>query len=135
MYHKEKRGGTMWFWWFVLVSDLLVPVIQIIFGWLMWKHGPKSVNNIYGYRTARSKKNPDTWKFANEHCGRIWWKAGLVLLVLTVLAHIPFYGADEDTLGNLCLIVTFIQLAVLIGSIFPTERALKRTFNEDGTRK
>ena len=58
-----------------------------------------------------------------------------MLLVLTVLAHIPFYGADEDTLGNLCLIVTFIQLAVLIGSIFPTERALKRTFNEDGTRR
>ena len=59
MYHKRKGVLAMWFWWFVLVSDLLVPVIQIIFGWLMWKHGPKSVNNIYGYRTARSKKNPD----------------------------------------------------------------------------
>ena len=58
-----------------------------------------------------------------------------VMLVLTVVAHILFYGADEDTLGNLCLIVTGVQLAFLIGSIFPTQWALKRTFNEDGTRK
>ena len=125
----------MWFWWFVLVSDLLIPVIQIVAGLMMWKCCPHSVNNVYGYRTKWSKKNPDTWKFAHEHCGRLWWKVGLTLLVLTVVAHIPFYGADEDAIGNLCLIVTCVQLVALIGSIFPTERALKRTFNEDGTRK
>ena len=125
----------MWFWWFVLISDLLIPVIQIIFGWVLWKHCPKSVKNVYGYRTKWSKKNRDTWKFAQEHCGRTWLKIGVALLILTVAAHIPFYGADEDTMGNLCLIVTGVQLAVLISSIFPTGRALKRTFNEDGTRK
>ena len=125
----------MWFWWFVLVSDLLIPVIQIVFGWILWKHCPKSVNNVYGYRTKWSKINGDTWKFANEHCGRNWFRVGIVLLVLTVVAHIPFYGAGEDAMGNLCLVVTLGQLAVLIGSIFPTERALKRTFNEDGSRK
>ena len=125
----------MWFWWFVLVSDLLVPVVQIVAGWMMWKHYPQSINNLYGYRTKLSKKNQDTWKFAHEHCGRLWWKVGLVLLVLTVGVHIPFYGADEDTIGNLCLIVTCVQMAALIGSIFPTQWALKRTFNEDGTRK
>ena len=125
----------MWFWWFVLMSDLLVPVIQIVAGWMLWKHCPRSINNVLGYRTKWSKKNQDTWTFANEYCGRMWWKVGLGLLVLTVAVHIPFYGADEDTIGNLCLIVTWVQLAVLIGSVFPTERALKRTFNEDGTRK
>ena len=125
----------MWFWWFVLVSDLLVPVIQILAGLMMWKHCPQSINNVLGYRTKWSKKNQDTWKFAHEHCGRTWRNVGLVLLVLTVLVHIPFYGANEDAIGNLCLIVTGIQLVVLIGSVFPTERALKRTFNENGSRK
>ena len=125
----------MWFWWFILISDLLVPVIQIGAGWMMRKCCPGSVNNVFGYRTKWSKKNQDTWNFAQEHCGRTWQIVGLVLLVLTVAAHIPFYGADEDTIGNLCLVVTGVQLAVLIGSICPTERALKRTFNEDGTRK
>ena len=125
----------MWFWWFVLCSDLLIPALQIIFGWVLWKHCPKTINNAYGYRTKWSKKNQDTWKFANEHCGRTWLVVGSILLVLTVVAHIPFYGADEDTIGNLCLIVTCVQLGFLIGSIFPTEGALKRTFNEDGTRK
>ena len=125
----------MWFWWLALVSDLLVPVIQIIFGWVLWKHSPKTINNAYGYRTKWSKKNRDTWEFAQKHCGRTWWKVGWVLLALSAAAHIPFYGADEDTVGNLCLIVTGVQLAVLIGSVFPTERALKRTFHQDGTRK
>ena len=125
----------MWFWWFVLVSNLLIPLIQIVAGWMMWKHCPHSINNVLGYRTKWSKKNQETWKFAHEHCGKTWRNVGLVLLVLTMVAYIPFYGADQDTIGNLCLIVTYMQLAILIGSIFPTERALKRTFNEDGTRK
>ena len=34
----------------------------------------------------------------------------------------------DDAIENVGLILTFIQIAVLIGSIFPTEKALKRTF-------
>ena len=125
----------MWFWWFVLCCDLLVPVIQIIAGWMMWKHCPTSINNVYGYRTKWSKKNMDTWKFAHDHCGRLWWKVGLVMLLLSAAAHLPVYGGSEDAIGNTCLIITVVQMVILIGSIFPTEAALKRTFNEDGTRR
>ena len=125
----------MWFWWFILVSDLLVPAIQAGAGWMMWKHCPAGINDVYGYRTKRSKQNMDTWKFAHDHCGRLWWKVGLGMLVVSLAAHIPFYGASQDTLGNVCLMITLVQMVVLIGSIFPTEWALKRTFQEDGTRR
>ena len=125
----------MWFWWFMLLMDLMVPAIQLVAGWMMWKHCPRSINNVFGYRTKWSKKNQDTWQFAHDHCGRTWWKVGMVMLVVSALAHIPFYGADEDTIGNVCMILMYVQMAVLIGSVFPTERALKSTFNEDGTRK
>ena len=125
----------MWFWLFVLVSDLLIPVIQIAAGWMMWKHCPAGINNVYGYRTKRSKKNMDTWKFAHEHCGRLWWRVGWVTLPLSVAAHLPFYGGSEEAIGNACLVICIVQMLVLIGSIFPTEAALKRTFNEDGTRR
>ncbi len=29
---------------------------------------PRQVNSMFGYRTARSMKNEDTWKFAHRHC-------------------------------------------------------------------
>ena len=66
----------MWFWWFIFVCDLLIPIIMITAGNMMWKHAPKKINRIIGYRTARSMKNIDTWNFAQKHCGRLWWKIG-----------------------------------------------------------
>lgn len=123
----------MWLWWIMLVCDLLVPVIMLIAGRLMWKHCPRQINGVLGYRTTRSMINMDTWKFAHEYCGRLWWKIGLVLLVLSALVHIPFYHSNKGTLEVLGGVLMAVQCIVLILSVFPTEAALKRTFYEDGT--
>mgnify|MGYP000150990993 CR=1 FL=1 len=37
--------------------------------------------------------------------------------------------------GTVAAIIDVIQLAVLIGSIVPVEKALKRTFDENGNRR
>ena len=121
--------------WFIFACDLLIPIIMIGFGRIMWKHIPKDINYIFGYRTTRSMKNEDTWRFAHEYCGRLWWRIGLIMLIPTVLVNIPFYNSNEDTIGIVATIVMTVQLIVLIASIFPTEIALKKTFNDDGTRK
>ena len=118
----------MWFWWFMFCCDILIPVLMIIAGRMMWKHPPKRINGILGYRTSRSMKNMDTWKFAHDYCGRLWWKMGWILLLPSVAVHIPFYGATDKVIGNVSLILTLVQIILLIGSIFPTERALKRNF-------
>ena len=47
----------MWFWWFMLICDLIIPVV--IGGRMMWKHCPKHINGMSGYRTIRSMKNMD----------------------------------------------------------------------------
>ena len=125
----------MWFWWFMLVFDLMVPFIQIMAGWMMWKHSPQKINHIYGYRTKRSMKNVDTWKFAHDHCGRLWWQIGWGLLALSVIAHIPFYHSCEERIANLGLILCGVQIVALLIPVFFTENALKRTFHEDGTRR
>jgi len=52
-----------------------------------------------------------------------------------LLIHIPFYGASDNTMGILSIIITVIQLLFLIGSILSTEKALKCNFNQDGTRQ
>ena len=101
----------MWLWWFWLICDLLIPFVMIVVGRMSWKHCPKNINSLIGYRTTRSMKSMDTWKFAHEYCGKLWWKLGWLIMILTALMH------------------------VLIISIYPTEKALKEHFNDDGTRK
>ena len=59
----------MWFWWFILICNCIIPVLMIIAGRMMWKHCPKKINGIVGYRTKMSMKNMDTWKFAHKHAG------------------------------------------------------------------
>lgn len=125
----------MWFWWFMLICDLLIPVLMIVAGYMMWKHAPKKINGAIGYRTSRSMKNTDTWKFAHDYCGRLWWKIGWIALIPSALVHLPFYHSTENVIGTVGAILCTIQCIVLIASIFPTERALKRNFTEDGLRR
>ena len=125
----------MWFWWYMYACNLLIPVIMAVGGRIMWKHCPKNINFIFGYRTSLSMKNMDTWKFAHEHCGRLWWKTGLIVLLPSTLVQIPFFHSSEDIIGIVGLIVCTLQLIVLIISIIPTEAALKKTFFDDGTRR
>ncbi len=125
----------MWFWWFILICDCSIPVTMILAGRYMWKHCPKEINGIMGYRTTMSMKNQDTWSFAHEYAGKLWWKMGWITLVPSVLVHIPFYRGTEDEIGVVCIILMTIQLILMVGSIYPTEKALKRTFNKDGTFK
>ncbi len=122
-------------WWFMLICDMITPLLMLIGGWMMWKHCPKKINGVFGYRTSRSMKNDDTWRFAHEYCGKLWWKIGWMMLPLSLLISIPLYLASELLLALIGLIVMFIQLAILFYSIYLTEKALKQHFAEDGFRK
>ena len=125
----------MWFWWFMFVCNLLIPVILIIAGRMMWKHCPKKINTVYGYRTKRSMKNMDTWRFAHNYCGKLWWKIGWVSLFPSVVVQIPFFESSEDVIGIVGGIICTVQVVILMATVFQTEAALKKTFNDDGTRR
>lgn len=123
----------MWFWWFMLICDLIIPIAMVICGRMMWKHCQKHMNSMSGYRTTRSMKNMDTWKFANDYCGRLWWKIGWIMIIPSALIHIPLYHGDENTIGVAGGILVTIQCIILIVSVYPTEKALRKNFNDDGT--
>ena len=125
----------MWFWWFILICDCLIPAIMIIAGRMMWKHCPKNINSLIEYRTTRLMKSMDTWKFAHEYCGKLWWKLGWLIMILTALMYIPLYQSNDNMIGIAGVVLITIQCTVLIISIYPTEKALKEHFNDDGTRK
>ena len=125
----------MTFWIYMLVMDLLIPAIMIGFGRSFMTKAPQNINATFGYRTAMSMKNKDTWEFAHKYCGKLWFRCGLVLLPLSVIPLLFVLNKDISTVGNVGLIVAGVQLVPLVGSIFPTEAALKRTFDQNGLRR
>ena len=54
------------------------------------------------------------------------------MIIPSVLIHIPLYHSDENTIGVAGVILVTIQCFIMIVAIFPTERALKKHFNDDG---
>lgn len=124
----------MAFWVFMAVVSLFVPIIMVIFGKSFLKAAPKEINGIYGYRTAMSMKNQDTWEFAHKHFGKVWFYAGLILLPLNIIPLLFVMGEGKDLIGTVGIVVCLIDTAVMLLSIIPTERALKKNFDSDGNR-
>ncbi len=113
----------------------LIPLIMVMFGIVFSKTAPKNINMLFGYRTERSMINEDTWKFAHRHIGRTWLIVGIPMLVLSALALILAIGAGETVVTAVGTGLSIVQMVVLIASIFPTERALEKTFDKNGNRK
>lgn len=125
----------MWFYITMFLCNLLMPLVLIFGGYYMFKYPPKEINSILGYRTKMSKKNKDTWIFAHHYCGRLWIKLGAILLIPTILVQIPFLDASDDMIGIVTLLIEAVQLGVIIASILSVEKALKRTFDDNGIRR
>ncbi|MBQ2275626.1 MAG: SdpI family protein [Lachnospiraceae bacterium] len=125
----------MAFWIFMLCMILLVPLTMICFGRIFLKNPPKEINSIYGYRTPRSTKNIETWKFAHHYSGKLWFQWGVILLPLSILPMFFLLGKSTDEIGTWGSIICLLQIIPLVGVIFPTEAALKKTFDENGNKK
>lgn len=118
---------------FTLLCLLLTPAIMLGIALDWKKHPPKKINWIYGYRTKRSTASQAAWDFAHRYCSGLWLRlggalgAGTVLAVLLAWRQAWFYEA-------VCAIAA-VQVAVLLLSILPVERALRARFDEHGNPK
>lgn len=80
-------------------------------------------------------KNDDTWKFAHNFCGKLWWIMGWIILGVSIVVLIPFINSIYFTIGIVVIISVAVQCVILVMSIIPTEIALEKTFFDDGTRR
>ena len=88
----------MGFWLFMLVSAMLIPATMLLFGLLFQTRPPQEINNLYGYRTARSMCNADTWRFAHVCCGKIWVRCGAAAAAVTARACACRFGRSVNLL-------------------------------------
>ncbi|MCI8304218.1 MAG: SdpI family protein [Lawsonibacter sp.] len=125
----------MCFWIFMLIMDLLVPCAMIGFGKLFLNKAPQDINYTFGYRTTMSMKNRDTWQFAHKYCGRLWFVGGLILCPISIIPLLCVLGREIERVAAVGTVICFAQIVPLVGSIIPTEIALRRTFDKNGKRK
>lgn len=118
----------MGFWFFMTVSNLLLPVLMIIIGTVFVKRPPRTINGIYGYRTRRSMQNQDTWKFAHLYCGKVWQKLGWCMLPLSIAVMFPVVGKNDDVVGGMGVVVITVECMAMLVSILLTERALGKRY-------
>lgn len=123
------------FWIFMFFMVALLPASMLALGKYFKQNAPKDINGVFGYRSVRSMQNQDTWQFAHEHFGQTWFVVGRSLLIISVILMLFVFGRDIDTVGGFGSALIGVQTVILIGSIFPTEKALKRTFDERGRRR
>ena len=121
----------MGFWAFLTISNLMIPVLMIVFGRVFIKTPPKTINGIYGYRTSRSRKNQDTWNFAHLYCGKLWWKTGWVMLPLSIIGMVPAVNKGDDTVGRVTGVIVMAECMILFMTIFFVEKALKKKLDTD----
>lgn len=119
----------------MLAVSLLIPLTMIFFGRHFMHHPPKDINSFYGYRTSMSMKSRETWDFAHMYFGKLWFILGLVLLPLSLIAMFFLLGKSVEATGNSSFVIMGVQLVFLVVPIFPTERTLKKNFDQFGFRR
>jgi len=130
-------GGLMNFWIFMLVMNLLIPLVMIIFGRVFEKKPPKIGMSkfAFGYRTIMSMRNADTWEYAHRFFGKLWFRFGIVLGLISIIVLFFFIGKDKDTVGFAGMIICYVQMAVMLIPVIPTEISLRKRFDKNGNRK
>ncbi len=123
------------FWTFVLLFDLMVPLVMIGFGKSFMKNPPTEINPGFGYRTTMSTKNKLTWDFAQRYAGKVWYKISRIMLPLSILPLLLVIGREIGTVGTVGFWVSMAQVAVMLGTIPVVEHALKKNFDKNGRRK
>lgn len=113
---------------------LLLPIIMFGCGHTWKRTGPKKINSMFGYRTARSMMNMESWHFAHRYIGALWRRCSVWLAALDVVFVLFFSRQNVNVMGIAALVAVGLQMAVLLGTIPITERALKQNFDEYGRR-
>lgn len=116
----------MGFWVFMLAMVLLIPASMAGFGAVFMHRPPAKISATFGYRTAASMRNQDSWRFAHRYCGKIWLWLGLALAPASAVAFWTVLGKNSDTIGLLALALVALQLGAMVSGVLLTERALKR---------
>ena len=112
------------------VCSVFVPVLVLLFGILLRKHPPEP-NGLFGYRTKRSMRNAQTWRFAQAYLAKLWIPTGAVMLAVSAAVTAVFWDKDPNAFGKSVEWISYAQIAIMVLTIPLTEQALKKEFDQN----
>jgi uncharacterized membrane protein len=109
--------------YFVIITlHLALPIVLKLYP-------PKSINNLYGYRTPFSMLNEQTWAEANSYFSKNLLQLSLVSVILQIVI---FFLTEPQT--ALIIALSLFSFIVII-AILLTEGHLSKVFDKKGVRK
>ena len=122
--------------WFLFICNMLIPVTMLVLGYLFKGiHFPKDVNALCGYRTSMSMKMKRPGNSPMPTGEKICWQIGWGVTLVTAFATILSYLAGEEIFNTTSIVLCMGQCAVLLVTIIPVERALKKKFDRNGEER
>jgi len=122
-------------WIMIVITYILIPALMTGAGWMIWKHSPKNINAIYGYRTRMSSLNQNTWRFAQEYAGRLWVRWGIRMIPVSILLLMIFAASGETAASIAGSVLCIVQIIIMLSSISVVERTLNKVFDKQGNLK
>lgn len=119
----------MGFWAFMTICVSLIPLSMtgIGFSYIKGKY-PKKINDLSGYRTKLSRKNQNTWEFAQKLFGKVFFVTGLVILPLSILPMLFVTGSGIPFCGKVGGIITAVQCLLMLIPFPVVENGIKKKF-------
>lgn len=109
--------------------SITVSILFIVFGFILMKYPPKSINSMYGYRTPFSMKNQDTWDISQKHSGLLMLLLGVINGIFGIVSIVQPMPATNEKIQLL------FSLAGSLVIIIIEETYLRKIFNKDGSKK
>ncbi len=105
---------------------MFLPLVLIaLTGYYFKNNPPKKINKMMGYRTKRSMKSQASWDFAQVYSSGLlftWSLAGIVGLALQL------YTQKATSSTSFAFTGISVLLAIVIGTVYFTEKELKKNF-------
>ncbi len=89
---------------------IAISILFILCGLALWICTPKTINDIYGYRTKHSMQSQDAWDYANKLSGKCFFFSGVISLLLVL--YTSKYIIDVLNTAIVCLIGIISQIFV-----------------------
>ena len=110
------------------IFTIFLGLITAVAAGIFMLFPPRKPNAFYGYRSRRSRKTEETWRFAQKYSARSLAAAGLICLLFGFaqehLQIFNFRGTEGFWYGFLPIILLPISAGIA------TEIALRRKFRE-----
>ena len=91
-----------------IISQMFIGPLMLVISIVFWKFPPKTINNLYGYRTNRSMLNQENWDFANKEFAKMFMIGNIFTIITQIAATLIYDHLTGIACGIFCLLSMFI---------------------------